>query len=393
MIEKIKGLSEQYWKSCVEIRRHLHKHPELSFHEDQTAQFVESQLRELPFDGLKRIDKNGLLATINGRESGKTIMLRADMDALPILEANTHDFVSQNKGVMHACGHDGHTSMLITAGKILCDLKDQWKGTIKLIFQPAEEKIPGGAKLMLDGGLFSDTKPKSMVGQHVFPWLQTGKVGIKPGKFMASSDEIFIRFIGKGGHAAMPENCIDPVLIASHFIVAAQQLVSRNASPKIPTVLSFGKIIGEGATNVIPNEVAIEGTLRTLDESWREACLQRIETLAVNLAKSMGGRCEVEVARGYPFLNNDMELAGRLRQGISSYVGAENVVEQDIWMAAEDFAYYSHKVPSCFYMLGIQNLEKGISSGLHTPTFDIDEDALKIGAGLMAFLALEELAN
>lgn len=393
MIEKIKGLSEQYWKSCVEIRRHLHKHPELSFHEDQTAQFVESQLRELPFDGLKRIDKNGLLATINGKEGGKTIMLRADMDALPIQEANTHDFISQNKGVMHACGHDGHTSMLITAGKILCELKDQWKGTIKLIFQPAEEKIPGGAKLMLDGGLFSDAKPRSMVGQHVFPWLQTGKVGIKPGKFMASSDEIFIRFIGKGGHAAMPENCIDPVLIASHFIVAAQQLVSRNASPKIPTVLSFGKIIGEGATNVIPNEVAIEGTLRTLDESWREACLQRIETLAVNLAKSMGGKCEVEVARGYPFLNNDMELAGRLRQGISSYVGVENVVEQDIWMAAEDFAYYSHQVPSCFYMLGIQNLEKGINSGLHTPTFDIDEDALKIGAGLMAFLALEELAN
>ena len=393
MIEKIKGLSEQYWKACVEIRRHLHKHPELSFHEDQTAQFVESQLQQLPFDGLKRIDKNGLLATINGKEGGKTIMLRADMDALPIQEANTHDFVSQNKGVMHACGHDGHTSMLITAGKILCDLKYQWKGTIKLIFQPAEEKIPGGAKLMLDGGLFSDAKPRSMVGQHVFPWLQTGKVGIRPGKFMASSDEIFIRFIGKGGHAAMPENCIDPVLIASHFIVAAQQLVSRNASPKIPTVLSFGKIIGEGATNVIPNEVAIEGTLRTLDESWREACLQRIETLAVNLAKSMGGKCEVEVARGYPFLNNDMELAGRLRQGISSYVGVENLVEQDIWMAAEDFAYYSHQVPSCFYMLGIQNLEKGISSRLHTPTFDIDEEALEIGAGLMAFLALEELAN
>jgi len=393
MIEKIKELSDQYWKSCVEIRRHLHKHPELSFQEDQTAQFVESQLQELPFDELKRVDRNGLLATIHGKEGGKTIMLRADMDALPILEANTHDFVSQNKGVMHACGHDGHTSMLITAGKILCDLKDQWKGTIKLIFQPAEEKIPGGAKLMLDGGLFSDTKPKSMVGQHVFPWLQTGKVGIRPGKFMASSDEIFIRFIGRGGHAAMPENCIDPVLIASHFIVAAQQLVSRNASPKIPTVLSFGKIIGEGATNVIPNEVAIEGTLRTLDESWREACLQRIETLAVNLAISMGGQCEVEVARGYPFLNNDIELAGRLKQGISSYVGSENVVDQDIWMAAEDFAYYSHQVPSCFYMLGVQNLEKGINSGLHTPTFDMDENALKIGAGLMVFLALEELTN
>ena len=191
----------------------------------------------------------------------------------------------------------------------------------------------------------------------------------------------------------MPESCIDPVLIASHFIVAAQQLVSRNASPKIPTVLSFGKIIGEGATNVIPNEVAIEGTLRTLDESWRETCLQRIETLVVNLAKSMGGQCEVEVARGYPFLNNDIELAGRLKQGISSYIGPENVVEQDIWMAAEDFAYYSHQVPSCFYMLGVQNQEKGIDSGLHTPTFDIDEDALKIGSGLMAYLALEELMD
>ncbi|MEQ8551861.1 MAG: M20 family metallopeptidase [Cyclobacteriaceae bacterium] len=393
MIEKIKELSDQYWKSCVEIRRYLHKHPELSFQEDQTAQYVESRLQELPFDELKRVDRNGLLATIKGKDPGKNIMLHADMDALPITEANTHDFVSQNKGVMHACGHDAHTSMLMTAGKILCDLKNEWNGTIRLLFQPAEEKIPGGAKLMLDAGLFDQAQPRSMVGQHVFPWLKTGQVGIKPGKFMASSDELFIKFIGKGGHAAMPESCIDPVLIASHFIVAAQQLVSRNASPKIPTVLSFGKIIGEGATNVIPNEVSIEGTLRTLDETWREACLQKIEFLAVNLAKSMGGQCEVEIARGYPFLNNDGDLAQRLRNGIEAYVGTENVVEQDIWMAAEDFAYYSHQVPSCFYMLGVQNQEKGINSGLHTPTFDIDEDALKMGSGLMAYLALEELVN
>ncbi|MEQ6120860.1 M20 family metallopeptidase [Reichenbachiella sp. MALMAid0571] len=391
MIDQIRELSNKYWRPSVDIRRYLHMHPELSFNEKETSQYIESKLRKLPLDSLSRIDQNGLLGTIHGRDSGKTILLRADIDALPILEENQHDFVSKNSGVMHACGHDAHTSMLISAGKILCDLKESWNGTVKILFQPAEEKIPGGAPLMIKGGVLENPKPLSVVGQHVKPELEAGKVGVRPGKFMASSDEIYIKFIGKGGHGAMPEYCIDPVLIAGHFLVAAQQIVSRNANPKIPTVLSFGKIVGNGATNVIPDSVILEGTLRTLDEDWRKEALLKVKTLAIGLAESMGGKCEVDIAHGYPFLLNNEALALNLKKGMQEYMSPENVVNEDIWMAAEDFAYYSHELPSCFYLLGVGNKKKNITSGLHTPTFDIDEKAMEVGAGLMSFLAIREL--
>lgn len=391
MIEQIKGLSHKYWRSTVDIRRYLHSHPELSFNENKTSQYIESELRKLSLDDLSRVDRNGLLGTIHGRGSGKTILLRADIDALPILEENRHRFVSKNPGVMHACGHDAHTSMLIAVGKILCDLKEHWNGTVKLLFQPAEEKIPGGAPLMIKGGVLENPKPLNVIGQHVKPELEVGKVGVRSGKFMASSDEIYIKFIGKGGHGAMPDHCIDPVLIAGHFLVAAQQIVSRNANPKIPTVLSFGKIVGNGATNVIPDSVILEGTLRTLDEAWRKEALQKVKKLAVDLAKSMGGKCEVDIAHGYPFLQNNEALTSNLKKGMEEYMSPENVVDENIWMAAEDFAYYSHLLPSCFYLLGVGNKEKSITSGLHTPTFDIDENAMETGAGLMAFLAIREL--
>ncbi|MEQ9290322.1 MAG: amidohydrolase [Cyclobacteriaceae bacterium] len=391
MQEKIKELAAKYWPSCVDVRRYLHQHPELSFQEKNTSAYLERELKRLSPDQLQRIDDNGLLATIRGNAPGKTLVLRADMDALPIVETNTHDFVSKKPGVMHACGHDAHSAMLLTAAKILNETKMDWSGEVRLLFQPAEEKIPGGATLMIAGGVLREPVPAGVVGQHVMPALKSGQVGIRAGKFMASSDEIFITFKGKGGHGAMPENCIDPVLMAGNFLLAVQQIVSRRSSPKMPSVVSFGKIVGMGATNVIPDEVSLEGTLRTLDEDWREEALRLIEKMANNLAESMGGTCEVTINHGYPHLYNDPALASRLKSHLEEYVSAENVIEQDIWMAAEDFAYYSQQVPSCFYLLGTQGTNGLYQSGLHTPTFDIDEKAMELGSGLMAFLAIKEL--
>lgn len=391
MREKIKELAAKYWPSCVDVRRYLHQHPELSFQEKNTSAYLERELKRLSPDQLQRIDDNGLLATIRGNAPGKTLVLRADMDALPIVETNTHDFVSKKPGVMHACGHDAHSAMLLTAAKILNETKMDWSGKVRLLFQPAEEKIPGGATLMIAGGVLRDPVPAGVVGQHVMPALKSGQVGIRAGKFMASSDEIFITFKGKGGHGAMPENCIDPVLMAGNFLVAVQQIVSRRSSPKMPSVVSFGKIVGMGATNVIPDEVSLEGTLRTLDEGWREEALRLIEKMANNLAESMGGTCVVTINHGYPHLYNDPALASRLKYHLEEYVSTENVIEQDIWMAAEDFAYYSQQVSSCFYLLGTQGTNGLYQSGLHTPTFDIDEKAMELGSGLMAFLAIKEL--
>jgi amidohydrolase len=329
---------------------------------------------------------------IEGKNPGKkTVALRADMDALPIQEANSVEYKSNNAGVMHACGHDVHTSSLLGTAKILSQLRDNFEGSVKLIFQPGEEKNPGGASLMIREGVLENPKPTAIIGQHVMPLVPVGKVGFREGMYMASSDEIYLRVIGKGGHGAAPELTIDPVVIASHIIVALQQIISRNASPKQPTVLTFGKIVAEGATNIIPDEVKISGTFRALDEGWREEGLQKIKRMAEGLAESMGGKCEVEISRGYPFLQNDPDLTRRIRKAAEEYVGKENVVDIDLTLGSEDFAYYSHLVPASFYRLGTRNEAKGITSYVHTPTFDIDEDALRISTGMMAWMAVKEL--
>lgn len=271
--------------------------------------------------------------------------------------------------------------------------KSEFEGTVKLIFQPGEERLPGGASMMIKEGVLENPTPQNIVGQHVMPFIDAGKVGFRSGMYMASADEIFLKVKGKGGHAAMPENNIDPVLITSHIIVALQQIVSRNASPKIPSVLSFGKVIANGATNIIPEVVDVEGTFRTMDEKWRFEAHEKIKTMAENIAIAMGGTCEVEIKVGYPFLKNTPELAETLKSYAVEYLGEENVEDLDLWMAAEDFAFYSQQIDSCFYRLGIRNTEKGITSGLHTPTFNIDESCLEIGAGLMAYLTIRQLMN
>ncbi|GGF34313.1 M20 metallopeptidase family protein [Echinicola rosea] len=392
--ETIKKLAAGQLNQTIEIRRHIHANPELSFEEHNTCAFVEKHLQEIGITNIERKANTGLVALIEGKNpSKKVIALRADMDALPIIEQNDVPYKSKNEGVMHACGHDVHTSSLLGAARILHAVKDQFEGTVKLIFQPGEEKIPGGASLMIKDKALENPRPSGIVGQHVMPLFDAGKVGFRKGMYMASADELYVKVIGKGGHGAMPETLVDPILIASHIIVALQQVISRNASPKIPSVLSFGRIEALGATNVIPNEVNIQGTFRTLDEEWRAEAHKKMVKIAEGIAEGMGGSVDFEVRKGYPFLKNAPELTDRAYKAAQEYLGEENVEDLDIWMAAEDFSYYTQEMDGCFYRLGIRNEEKGITSGVHTPTFDIDESALEVGAGLMAWIAINELMS
>lgn len=391
--DEIQQLSKDIHNNVIENRRHLHAHPELSFCEYETSGFIKARLDEMEIPW-KSMAETGVVALVKGdKPSNKVIALRADMDALPITEANSVQYKSQNNGTMHACGHDAHTSSLLGTAKILQSIKTKFAGTVKLIFQPGEEKTPGGANLLIKEGVLENPKPGAVIGQHVFPMLDAGKIAMRKGKFMASMDEIFVTVRGKGGHGAQPHQNIDPVLITSHIIVALQQVVSRMADPFLPTVLSFGKVIANGAINVIPDEVYAEGTFRTLDEKWRDEAHKRIKKMAEAIAESMGGSCDFNIVRGYPFLINEEKLTEQVRSMAEEYLGKENVLDTDIWMASEDFAYYSQAADSCFFLLGVGNKEKGITSSLHTPTFNIDEDALELSTGLMAFIAVKQLGN
>lgn len=390
---KIQELAKNIHQGVIANRRHLHQNPELSFHEENTSAFVASKLDELGIP-YKRMAGNGLVALLKGEKpSEKVVALRGDMDALPITEANDVPYKSKNPGVMHACGHDVHTSSLLGTAHILNQIKSDFGGTVKFIFQPAEEKLPGGASLMIKEGVLENPKPQAVIGQHVMPLIDAGKVGFRAGKYMASTDEIYVTVKGKGGHGAQPQQNIDPVIITAHILTALQQVVSRFADPKSPSVLSFGKVIANGATNVIPNEVYLEGTFRTMDEKWREEAHVKMKKMAEGMAESMGGSCDFEIRKGYPFLINEEKLTAKLRAFAEGYLGKENVLDLDIWMAAEDFAYYSQVADACFYRLGTRNEERGITSSVHTPTFDVDESALELSTGLMAYLALKELGN
>jgi amidohydrolase len=391
--EKIQQLSKTIYHDVVGNRRHLHANPELSFNEHETSAFVAKQLDALgiPYEHMA---DTGLVALIKGNKpSHKVIALRADMDALPIVEANDVPYKSTKPGIMHACGHDVHTSSLLGTAKILTELKDEFGGTVKFIFQPAEEKLPGGASLMIKEGVLENPKPQAVFGQHVMPLIDAGKVGFRAGKYMASTDEIYVTVKGKGGHGAQPQQNIDPVIITAHILVALQTIVSRSADPKLPSVLSFGKVIANGATNVIPNEVYLEGTFRTMDEAWRKEAHKKMKKMAEGIAESMGGSCDFNIMHGYPFLINEPKLTAATRAHAEDYLGKENVLDLDIWMAAEDFAYYTQVADSCFYRLGTRNEARGITSSVHTPTFDVDEKALELSTGLMAYLALKELGN
>lgn len=389
---KIKQLAKEFHAEVINIRRHLHQHPELSFQEFETSNFIASKLDELNISYQKGFAKTGIIAKIEGKNpTKKVIALRADMDALPIEEENHVDYKSQNTGIMHACGHDVHCASLLGTAKILNTLKDEFEGTVLLIFQPGEESLPGGAKLMMEEGIFKDAEPEIIIAQHVMPTMEAGTVGFKNGMYMASADEIYMTIKGKGGHAAMPHQITDNVLIASHIIVALQQITSRHADASIPTVLSFGKMIANGATNIIPKEVKIEGTFRTMDEKWRAEAHRKIKEIATSIAKGMGAECDIEIRKGYPFLVNDAKVTNAAKNSAIELLGAEKVHDMEIRMTAEDFAYFSQKYPATFYRLGVKNEKKNITSPLHSSTFNIDEDALETATGLMSWMAVSYL--
>ncbi len=391
--EKIKQLAQENFEEIRACRRHIHQHPELSFQEFETAKFIQQKLTEYGIPFTANIAKTGIVAIVEGKNpSSKTIALRADMDALPILEQNNNEYTSQNKGVMHACGHDAHTACLLGAGKILQTLKNEFEGSVKLIFQPSEEKLPGGASEMIKAGVLENPQVEGIIGQHVFTPFKVGTVAFCFGNMMASTDEIYITIKGKGGHGAYPQDTKDPVMMAAQMLVAMQQVVSRTVSPFQPAVLTFGKVIANGATNIIPDEVYLEGTFRAMDETVRSAAHQQIKEIAKNTVAAFGGTVDVNIAIGYPVLTNNDALTQRSYDRAVAYLGKENVIITTPRMGAEDFAFYSQKVPACFYRLGTGNPDKGITSNIHTPTFNIDENALVTGMGLMAFHALGELS-
>jgi len=393
VLENIKQKAVDLISQTIETRNHLHSNPELSFKEYKTAAYIADQLRAIGLEPKEGIAETGVVAMIEGKKPGnKVIALRADIDALPIVETNVLPYTSKNKGVMHACGHDVHTASLLTTAKILNEMRDHFSGRVKLIFQPGEEKAPGGAIKMIEDGVLDDPKPDAILGQHVMVQIPVGKIGIRSGLYMASADEIYFTVKGQGGHGAMPDKNIDPVLITSHIIIALQQVVSRNANPLMPSVLSIGRVFADGATNIIPNEVQVAGTFRTLDETWRADALKRIRKMAVHIAEGMGGTCEFHIVKGYPSLFNEEKLTKKTHAFAVEYMGADNVLDLDVWMASEDFAYFSQEIDACFYRLGVSNKDKGIISNVHTPTFNIDEKALEIGSGLMAWLCINNLA-
>lgn len=387
---KIKHSASTLHPQLISWRRHLHAHPELSFEEHETMAFISNILTELGISHEKGIAGTGVVATIKGRNpNSRFIALRSDHDALPIIEKNEVDYASKNHGKMHACGHDVHTTSLLGAASILASTSDQWDGTIRLIFQPGEERLPGGASIMVKEGVLKNPVPSHIIGQHVFPDLPAGHVGMRGGMYMASADEIYLTINGKGGHAALPKGQCNPLLVASEVLLACEQFIETRENPKIKTVLTFGFIEGSGATNVIPNSVQLKGTFRSLNEEWRFNAHSKIREIVDSICKNRGATADLDIRIGYPSVYNDPNLTKRMFNAAVEYLGKDKVHELPERMTAEDFSFYAQKIPGCFYRLGTASPDSEHGHhGLHTPRFDIDESALEVGAGLMAFGAI-----
>ncbi len=388
MLDKIQQLAKKYAEEFIAIRHHIHAHPELSYQEFETSKFIQQKLASwnIPFSVMAT---TGVVGIIEGKNpASKITALRADMDALPITEENDVPYKSTNNGVMHACGHDVHSTCLLGAAKILNETKEDWEGTVKLIFQPGEEKNPGGASYMIKEGVLQNPAPQKIFALHVHPGMEVGKFSFRGGMVMASADEIYISIKAKGGHAAAPQFTADTILIASHLIISLQQIISRNNNPFNPSVLSITSFQGGNATNVIPSEVKLMGTFRAMDEEWRFKAHELIIKQTKELVAAMGAEASIHIDVGYPFVLNDETLCAKARQNAEVFAGLENVSETELRMGAEDFAYYSHKIPACFFRLGAGNLAKGITSGVHTPSFNIDERAIEKGMGMMAWMAV-----
>jgi amidohydrolase len=386
---KIHDLVESNLEEFISFRHHIHSHPELSFKEYKTAKFISSLLTSWGISHQTGLAGTGIVASIEGKNpTSRVIALRADMDALPILEQNNVPYKSTHDGVMHACGHDVHSTCLLGTAKILQQIRDEWDGTVKLIFQPGEEKHPGGASLLIKEGVLENPRPQAIFGLHVYPHLPYGKVGYRAGQYMASADEIYITVKGKGGHAALPHQTIDPIIISANLLTSLQTIISRSCNPLQPSVLSFGQIHGGNAGNVIPNEVKIEGTLRCMDETWRAKAHELIKKHTLELCRAMGGDAEVEIPMGYPSLFNNPEATTRVKHLAEQALGEENVVELDLRMAAEDFSFYTHQVPGCFFRIGT-SFEDKFTFPVHNAQFDIYEKSIAIGVRMFCEIAMK----
>lgn len=394
MIDTIHAQAAELLPELIQIRRHLHAHPELSFQEYETAAFVAAQLDKLSIPYQQGISGTGLVALIKGRNpEKKCIALRADMDALPIVEENDIPYRSKNEGVMHACGHDVHTTCLLGAAAILQQHREQFEGTIKLIFQPGEEKSPGGASLMIEAGVLENPRPEAIFGLHVYPQLPAGKAGFRNGRYMASADEIYITIVGKGGHAALPQQTVDPIAVAAMVITGLQQIVSRKSDPLSPTVLTFGKIAGGSATNIIPEKVELMGTLRAFDETWRKEALQLVRTITTQICSAYGAEAVIEIPDGYPALYNDPATTDEARAFATAFLGSSNVAEVDMRMGAEDFSFYTLHTKGCFFRIGTSRNNEEYTLPVHNAKFNIDEQAIRTGAGLMSYIALQKMSS
>ena len=388
---KIESLSQEIYEKVVGYRKHIHQHPELSYKEHETMKYISTQLEKLGIPHQTGVAETGITAMIRGEQHNENtpcIGLRADIDALPILEQNDVPYKSKNDGVMHACGHDVHSSVLLGAAEILNKIKNQLPHPVKLIFQPGEEKNPGGASLMIKAGCLKDPQVKEMYALHVFPDMPVGNIGTKEGLYMASCDEVYIDIYGKSGHGATPHETVDSILVGAEIITSLQQIVSRKCDPKIPCVLNFGHFEGLGATNVVPSHVHIKGTFRTMNEEWRAKALDQIVKQAELIAQAHGAEAKVEISKGYPFLENNPELTRKFVEKAEQWLGKEHVHDLPIRLTAEDFSFYAQEVPTCFFRIGVRNEEKGIVHGVHNSRFDIDHEALKVGMQMMAMACI-----
>lgn len=392
MINKIRQRAAELWAESKRIRHTIHANPELSFQEYETSKFIAAELTKLNIPFTQGMAGTGIVAVIEGKNpSKKCLAIRSELDALPITEINDAPYKSKNEGIMHACGHDVHTAALLGVANVMNDLRNEWEGTLKLIFQPGEEMHPGGGSMMIAEGVLENPKVNAILALHVYPTLPAGVVGFRSGQYMASTDEIHIVIEGKGGHAALPHQTIDPIAISAQIIVALQQVISRRSNPIIPSVLSFGKIAGGTVNNVIPDKVEIAGTLRTMDENWRAEAHQLIRNIVTNTAEAFGAKATVDIPKGYPSLFNDEKLTEQVRGFAKDFLGEENVRELSLRMTADDFAFYSHAIPGCYFRLGTSTNNEKYTASVHNAHFDIDENALKTGVGTMSYAAFSYL--
>lgn len=389
MIEAIKQAAQQGFSEWQRIRRHIHANPELSFEEYNTAEFISAQLEEWGIVHQTGIAGTGISGVIEGKSpAGKCIAIRAELDALPIKEANHTEYISKNEGIMHACGHDVHATCLLGVLRILQELKNEWNGRIKFIFQPGEEKHPGGGSMMIADGILENPKVDAVLGMHVYPTLPAGFVGFRSGQYMAATDEIHIVIHGKGGHAALPHQTIDPIAISAQVITALQQVVSRKSNPVSPSVLSFGYIGGGTVNNVIPDSVTLAGTLRTMNEDWRKEAHDLIRNIVNNICSAFGATATINIPKGYPSLYNNPELTQQAESRAKEFLGNDHVKTLDLRMTADDFAFYGHEVPGCFFRIGTSREGKEFTASVHNPHFDIEEQAMVTAIGTMAWIAV-----